>query len=247
MHTETIVGLLVLLGIAAFVAYTLYSRSKSKNNTDPSAKDWSKVPEGAVETSRNFRQLTQLGAVVYSKSGVTADALAKVDAGLTAVFEDARASGYSNALDYKFFEIFIPALDCVLSPEQKIPSFLIRSDAYDGTIYDYYNPKGSGVKDGIGVIYAAEMVQSLGTQGSTYEIGQMICCNSDILAEAVRNGAEHIIIANNDSEYFSKTWFHDVYSHPLLPKREEARGLMSGMSAAAATKKYPGFIALPTH
>ncbi len=71
------------------------------------------------------------------------------------------------------------------------------------------------------MIYAAEMVLSLGTEGSTFERGQMVCCaDESVIENATRYGAEHIIVANNDPEYYSRTWFHDVVGHPILPKRE---------------------------
>ncbi|MCA1588846.1 MAG: hypothetical protein LC734_00355 [Acidobacteria bacterium] len=81
------------------------------------------------------------------------------------------------------------------------------------------------MKDGRGVVFASEMVLSIGTPGSVPEIGQMYVCPDDsTLESAVRHGIEHIVIANNDPGYFTLTYHHaNGLFHPLLPKRVDSR------------------------
>src|SRR5690606_11262492 len=98
---------------------------------DPSKVDWSKQRNGAVATSRDTEQITPKGAVVYSKNGVSNSVLSKIDTGLDKAFEDARTSGYTQKLDHRSYDIFIPRFECIPSPESKTPSFLIRADVYD--------------------------------------------------------------------------------------------------------------------
>lgn len=175
-----------------------------------------------VPTSDAVQQITPNGTRVAGVFRLNDAQLASVDSGLTGAFNDARISGYNLALEPSFYYISTPLTKCVPSPEQHVPSFYVRADSYDSTEFDQYNSKGKGVKDGTGVIFAAEMVLSLGTPGSTLNYGWMIACpDQNVIADAVRNGAEHIIIANNDSEYYGITWFHGYgFYHPLLPKRD---------------------------
>jgi hypothetical protein len=181
---------------------------------------WENESNGYVKTSIKNSAQTAGGAWVKSEKKATTEQLAAVEAGLTAAFNDARLSGYTALLDQHSYTVLFPVKDCVLSPVFQTLSFPLRADVYDGTIYDQYNPKGANVKDGIGVILAAEMVTQLS--------GEMIACPNS--PDAVRNGAEHIIIYNNDSDYYARTWYHgDSVSHPLLPKRElknEAREML---------------------
>lgn len=173
--------------------------------------DWSKEPNGMVRTTVKVSSRTPKGAIVYSRTKPTESALATIDRDLQGAFTDAISSGYTAKLNSAEYVIFFPYYGCKLSPIQQIPSFELRADVYDGTEFDHYNPQGESVKDGVGVIYAAEMVITLS--------GEMIACPDS--TGAARNGAEHVIIYNNDTEYFLATWFHGggVY-HPLLPKQD---------------------------
>lgn len=175
-----------------------------------------KAGNGVIKTSNESTQRTPNGSWVFGKQAVSANQLALIDAGLTDAFNDARLSGYSHAVSTEFYQIFTVIDNCVLSPEQQIPSFYLRADSYDGTEFDQYNPNGKLQGDGVGVILAAEMVMSLSGIGQMY-----VCKEPNILKEAVRNGAEHIIIFNNDPDYYNATWWHGsgIY-HPLLPKRQ---------------------------
>lgn len=212
---ETLPIVVLIVGIVALIAYLVYKKYKNLYVTDPAKVDWSRMPSGSVPLSDNKQQTTPKGAVVFSKDGVSSTVLNLIDAGLDGAFADARISGYTQKLEHSSYEIWIPRYACIPSPEGRVPSFLIRSDSYDGTVYDYYNPKGAGVKDGVGVIYAAEMVTNLGFGGR----GAMVCCSDESVVEnATRYGAEHIIIANNDPEYYDISWFHGTGGHPLLPK-----------------------------
>lgn len=212
--------IIVAIVAAVVVGFILLKKKKvstPNNPTDPNVIDWSKVKNGDVATTNEVSQSTPKGARVFSKSGVTDTVLSLIDKGLDGAFADAIASGYGDKLTHSEYEIFIPKFGCVASPESQTPSFMLRADSYDGTEYDIHNPKGSGIKDGIGVIYAAEMVKSMGYNG----VGQMICCAEEsVIENATRYGAEHIIVANNDPVYHNRTWFHDVMGHPILPKKE---------------------------
>jgi hypothetical protein len=187
-------------------------------------------PNGAVLTDKSKTQKTKEGATVYSHSGISDSQLSAIDAGLSRAFGNAKLSSYfdERSNQYSFYDIFIPPYSCTPSPIQRIPSFILHADQYDGTIYDQYNPKGKETdataiaqgfvnkRDGKGVIYAAEMVLSLGTPESQPARGQMYIC-PDSATEPANNGAEHILIANNDPDYYWATQFHALGGHPLLP------------------------------
>lgn len=184
-------------------------------------RDAAKAPNGSVRLSQAVNQTTPAGARVFGFDRLTDGQLASIDAGIIAAARDGAISNYYAATSPAFYEIYTPPGKCSLSPQSRTPSFLVRADDYDGSEFDQYNSRGVDVLDGTGVIYASEMVLSLGTPGSTLNIGQMyVCSDESVLADAVRNGAEHIIIANNDSDYYAITWFHGGgFYHPLLPKR----------------------------
>lgn len=196
-------------------------------DTDDAIKRVLRSPNGSAVLSYEHYQTTPNGTGVHSKSGHDAETLAAIDGGLADAFRDARTSGYTAKLSPGDYKIYTPPYPCVPSPEQRIPSFLVHADVYDGTEFDQYNPKGKGVKDGQGVVYAAEMVLSLGTPGSNVSEGEMyVCPDLSTVRDGVRHGAEHIIIANNDNEYWERSWYHgNGFYHPLLPKREARPGV----------------------
>lgn len=188
------------------------------------------IPNGSVELSRKQIQRTAGGARVFSENGVSQNQLNLIETGLTTRAEAAQADGLTLGLNTDFYEIYIPKQSCEPSPEQRIPSFKVRADNYDGTEFDQYNPRGQGVKDGIGVVFAAEMILSYG--------GQMVACSDEqYLAEAVGNGLDHIALAQNPeayadgANYFNCTITHTVYGHPLLPRagRCQTSGLIGQM------------------
>ncbi len=226
---------LVLVGVALIVGFVIWFGFIRKRSFS-----WATVPEGSVMTSTKVTQTTPAGVRVFSEFGLPSSSLELIDFGLSDAFFGARASGYAEFLDHKRFEIFIPKLGCERSPVNNTAAFKIRADAYDASEFDQYNPKGEGVKDGIGVILAPEMVLALGTIEN--QKGQMVCCPDPAeLRRFVRYGAEHILIANNDPAYYWATWYHgDGISHPLLPKRDL---LAEGHRAVSA---FDGAVEAPT-
>lgn len=193
---------------------------------------WKNAGQGQVELSKKRTQTTPAGTRVYSENGdISKQVLDRIDTALINLFVDGRAEGYNeNSAVFRsdFYEVYIPKMQCGRSPETNTPSFLIRADSYDGTVYDQHNTKGKGVKDGIGVIYAAEMV--LG-----FNPGQMVVCPESEGA-AYRHGAEHIIAAIEDPDYFNLTWFHgNGVNHPLYPK-PQAKSDFTGSEA----RKFDG-------
>jgi hypothetical protein len=179
------------------------------------------APTGSIMTGSKGTQTTPAGSpVIYGTKPLSAEQLAAVDAGVKRALDNAKISGYTNerSLVPSFYHVQTPPFECMLSPEQKIPSFLLRADEYDGTEYDQYNPDGKGEHDSRGVIFATEMVLSPGTEPSVPNYGWMyVCSDISVLAEGVNNGAEHILIANNDWAYYWQTEFHGSGGHPLLP------------------------------
>lgn len=205
--------------------------SCGKNNDIPSTP----TPEiviPVVTTSRDVSQKTPKGAIVYSKSGVTTNDLADVDAGLDKAFADGILSGWvdnGTAYNYSLYNIYIPVEPCIPSPKWGTPTFKLRADNYDGTIYDQYNSKGElpkeqqteyikYVRDGVGIILAAELVLQFGTTGDKPTPASFIVCQG-VLKDGSRYGAEHNIIRQYDPVYFQQTQTHTTIPHPLLPKR----------------------------
>lgn len=202
--------------ISIFILLAFASLGFKCNGNDPK---WKDVPNGAVKTAQDKLQRTPNGTRVYSKNGLPESTLSLIDKSLTERFSFALAEGYnpdSGVFRGDFYELLTPLFPCQLSPEWRTPSFMIRADSYDGTEFDQHNPKGKGVRDGIGVVLAAEMVTRLG--GSTG--AQMVVCpEASHIGDAAANGADHIIAANEDPDYYNRTWFHgDGIYHPLYPK-----------------------------
>jgi hypothetical protein len=165
----------------------------------------------------------------------------------TSAIEDGfKASAVKPA---SFYQIFTPPYPCEPSPEQRIMSFMINGggphQGYDGSEYDQYNPKGKlktpfidarglrqvFVQDGRSAVFAAELVLSIGTPGSTFQVGMMyVCPDMSVLRDAVRHGADHIQLANSPyTEEFRDRGPYDVWAwfnntlvhgpgHPLLPR-----------------------------
>jgi len=192
----------------------------SCDDVAPEVKRAAEAPNGMIAIDRSTSQFTPAGTLVVSKSGISNESLAAADLGLSDAFRDAVDSRYTKAMSRTHYEILIPKIDCVPSPRDATPSFTVRADEYDGTEYDYHP------KQGLGVIYASEMVLSVGTPGSIPPIGQMVVCPEiSQIRNAVRHGAEHILIANNDPDYFWETWFHgNGRGHLLLPHKRSSVG-----------------------
>lgn len=198
-----------------------------------------KAPNGAVVISQKVQQVTPNGVTIYGEHAISQEQLAGADEGIDRLDVAAKKDGFNDVKPPTFYDIYIPPYACTPSPIQRIPSFLVHADPYDGTEFDQYNSKGVGVKDGIGVIYAAEMILSLGTPGGNILRGQMyVCPDLPVFPEAVRNGGEHIHLANfpyneknNTNEkyrdgyaYYWCTQYHYIYSHPLLTRDDRCLG-----------------------
>lgn len=199
------VSLMIL--IAVCVSFGCKSETQKTNDAASFA--------GAIELATQTTQTTPKGAVVHSVKGFSAEQLAAVDAGLEQAFDAARESGYTQKLDFGFYEISTPKNGCELSPVDHVPSWRIRGDNYDGTEYDVDPTPGKGV------IYAAEMVLSVGTTGSRPDHGWFVVCQVDDLnlqTATARYGAEHVLAGNNDPDYFGRTYTHTSCGHPILPE-----------------------------
>lgn len=218
-------------------------------NSDHSSTGVGKVPipRGDISLSAKTVQQTTRGARVESENGLSAEQLAQIDEGLTQAFNAGRASGWvdnGKAFNYSLYKVQIPVEPCRPSRETQTPSFLVRGDNYDGSVYDQYNSKGllpenqqtdfnKYVKDGAGVVFAAELLTGLNTPGSTVNgspsiyASFVVCPDASVLTNGTRYGAEHAIVAHFDSDYFNETHTHSTIAHPILPKRTAARGLVT--------------------
>ncbi len=201
-----------------------------------------------VPLSRVVREVTPKGAVHYGKTQLAPEQLAAIDAGIDTLNASAIEDGFKDTAfkPQSFYEIYTPPYDCVPSPEQHIPAFMVNGGyLYDGTEWDQYNSKGPDTphrdpengqwivwkKDGLSAVFAAEMVLSFGTPGSTSQTGWMVVCpDISVLANAVRHGGDHIFLANfpYTEEFRSRepydvwVWFNSTIihgpDHPLLPR-----------------------------
>ncbi len=191
------------------IAFVLSAFSCGKGS-DQSCKDKAKNTPN-LQVYSNTGQTTSHGVKVYSQSGVSTGFLEAVDNSAVELFADARAIGYTNALDYGLYIIYVQP-NCTASPENQTPSFLVRADNYDGTIYD------QEICPNIGMVLAAEMVIKDGNAVSN----EYVICNStdmNYVKNAARFGLEHILIKRNDEGYYIQTETHTTSGHPLIAQR----------------------------
>lgn len=236
MYRPHKIGLIALFCVLALTAFKC-----GGNSVSSAVKMIAKGPNGVVIVATDATQVTPKGVPTYGKFALSPQQLAAIDQGIDELHAADAADGFTKFKPYAFYGIYTPPYACQPSPIQRIPSFLVRGDNYDGSDFDQYNTKGPGVKDGIGVVFAAEMVMSLGTPGSTIQNGLMyVCPDISVLHEAVRNGGEHIDLANfpytaefNTNEryrdgytYFWCSIDHLSFGHPLIPRND--RCLASG-------------------
>ena len=227
MHKSVKLIFTLVLMVVALTAF------KCSSSVPDAVKLAARGPNGAVVISQKVQQVTPKGLTVYGETAISQTQLAGADEGIDRLDAEAATDGFKATKPHTFFDVYTPPYQCTPSPIQRIPSFLVHADPYDGTEFDQYNSKGVGVKDGVGVIYAAEMVLSLGTPGSNILRGQMyVCPDLPVFPEAVKNGGEHIHLANypydgknntdpryNDGyAYYWCTEYHYTISHPLLPR-----------------------------
>lgn len=185
----------------------------------------SRQPQGHLAVAENPQRLTPKGAVVHGQGveQLSGSALNLIDAGIDDALRDAAPLGNKHAASsgHTFYHFYLPTGGCQLSPVSKTPSFLVRGDNYDGlcdgsgNTFDQYNPQGPCVKDGIGVVYAPEMVLDLGV-GRTHS-RSAICPFENAIRTFARYAVEHIKIRHEDLAYYQATETHGP-PHPLLPK-----------------------------
>jgi hypothetical protein len=194
-------------------------------------------------------------ALHIGKTPLSGEQLEAICKGLDLLKTSAIDDGFkpSAVKPYSFYQVFTPPFECVRSPEQQIMSFMVNGggphQGYDGSEYDQYNPKGKlktpfvdarglrqvFVQDGRSAVFAAELVLSIGTPGSTFPIGMMyVCPDMSVLRDGVRHGGDHIQLANAPyTEEFRDRGPYDVWAwfnaslvhgppHPLLPRPEFA-------------------------
>lgn len=203
-----------------------------------------------VDISSKYSRRSSTGLTVNWDRPIPDELIREAERGFIERRRSAIDSGYTKALSPYFYDIYLAVKPCIPAPQSGTLGMQIDGGTeYDGTEFDLHNTAGSYdtpiVKngktlhfreDGVSVILAAEMVLSLGTEGSrTVGRGQMVVCpDIDTIAEAVANGFDHIAIAHNNPAYHASTWYHGggVY-HPLLPERiiKTLRGVFTGRSA----------------
>lgn len=166
-----------------------------------------------VVYSTVIQRLTPASPRVASAMGVSNKQLEVIDTALRDLQLDLAAEGQTYSFDPSTSIIYVKH-DCILSPISQTPSFLVRADDYDGTVYDY-DPR-----PGIGKIYAAEYVI---TDGS-FLTDEWVVCNvpdNDVYtADTARFGKEHKVLHDNDRPRFDATVNHaSGPPHPLIARR----------------------------
>ncbi len=203
------------IAVISVTLYLVFGRSKKPsvnppenppgNTPDIDPTNWKNTPIGHVPTSRDNRQNTALGLSLFSNITVPASALDAMDSAYLFECDRAMRSGYKNIPTLDRVELYIPKFGCIPSPEQRVPSFLVRANKeWDGTIYDQLP------EPGYAAIFAAEMVVSNGTAGDKVQI--IVC--QDNAYESTRNGMQHTLIAHNNPALYAATITPD-HVHPL--------------------------------
>lgn len=163
--------------------------------------------------SETQQRRTENSPLVASKNGVSQDYLRWIDESFDNLTRDISAQNRDHNI-YSQAVILYILDDCVLSPEQRVPSFLIRADDYDGTQFD------QDPRPGIGKIYAAEYVIQ---EGNVLTNEWVICNSTDetYVKNASRYGYEHKFLYDWYRSEYEATKFHgNGVSHPLIPDVE---------------------------
>lgn len=202
----TIIGLIIAIGLIG-------GFKGCKNST----------PKGTVLTVfSDTRQFTARNNVmIASKSGVSNEFLTAVDDSMDIFRADIARNPLWNSHNIAPELVIIYALhNCVNSPESQTPSFRIRADDYDGTVFDQ-NPK-----QGIGEILAAEYVIQDIYNGVYVLTNEWVVCSissgqavSRIYAKRVaRYGYEHKFLFDWFPAEYERTKNHAAsgISHPLI-------------------------------
>lgn len=194
-------GWLILVAAVVGVLFAVgYAMKKKKERTTPQAS------EADVIVYSDVLETTPAGVRVASKNGVGMAFLDRIDNSLRRLFENAVRDGYTQKLSFSDYIIYVKH-DWELSPVDRIPSFRVRADNYDGTIYDV-DPRR-----GIGYVFATEYVIKIG-DAPTGEY--VITTDPNNLERNVRYGAEHIVLYFNDPVKYYATETHTTGGHPLI-------------------------------
>lgn len=147
---------------------------------------------------------TPRGATVYAVRRPSAAMLNAIDRGLTDLFAVARRNGYSRALNFRDYTIFIARADRTKNAAgQYSPDFAVGAAQYAGTDYD----QG-------GYIYAAGMVVSFNPMA--FVIAEH-SSSFNRVSDVVRYEGEHLVLYQNDRRRYSQTADHSRGGgHPIL-------------------------------
>lgn len=221
--------------LTILIVATAFTDCKNSQPSMPEiVKAAARAPVGMVPVSDAVIERTTKGVTIRGAKSLSQYQKDLIDIGFDKVVSSAAEDGFTKEAykTHDFNHVSIPPYSCIPSPVSRTPSFVVSGGAeYDGTIYDQYNTKGQGKKDGISVVFASEMVFSIGTPGSIPEHGWLyVCPDESVLANAVQHGGEHIYLANfpytekwrirepyDGYAWFNATVFHGP-GHPLLPR-----------------------------
>lgn len=147
---------------------------------------------------------TPRGATFYAVRRPSAAMLNAIDRGLTDLFAVARRNGYTRALNYGSYTVFIARPDRAKNAAGEYsPDFAVGAAQYAGTDYD----QG-------GYIYAAGMVVSFSPMA--FVIADH-ASNFGRVSDVVRYEGEHLVLYHNDRRRYSQTADHSSGGgHPIL-------------------------------
>ena len=184
-----------------FVGLLLFQNAVAQSNRDRTL-----IREAQRITKDNFPTftVTEKGARVYSDGKPNFRMLNAIDEGLNNLFIVARKNNLRNRLNYSDYTIFIGRPDRTRdSSKNYSPDIAVGAGQYAGSEYD----QG-------GYIYAAGMVLS-------FKPGAFIIAEhtKDFgrVSDVVRFEGEHIVLYNNDHNWFNRTADHsNGGGHPIL-------------------------------
>lgn len=213
----------------------------------------SKYNVGVVKISESVKQTTPLGITHNGFKNLNSTQLSTMDSALTDLETDVIQDGFKQGKfkPHSQYIVYTPEYECIPSPIERVPAFLINTGAeYDGSDFDQYYPDGRyrtpvavrdangnitkylySVPDGVGVVFAPEMVLSSGNYGGV-KAAMYVCSELSILKTAVKHGGDHIhafnYAYNEDNRdmppydgwtYVNCSTYHTtgVY-HPLFPR-----------------------------
>lgn len=268
MDAGTIAGIVIAAGCTVVVLYftvfkKLTYKGSSKHLND--GINWRRVPSGYVPTSTKVKVVTPLGQTIYADTADRITPQMSIEADEAYNERKEKAIRESEGTYTAFppptkIDIFVPVNKPVLSPVQRVPSFLMKAGIdYEASIYDQHYSKGpydpphhvNGVDlysepDNCAVVYAAELLVSLSTEGSSIPAGfperrdQWVACDGPYWKESVGNGWDHTIIAHCDGGYFAET-NTPAHTHPI-PFRVKPSGLAADVQFVLNEPKILGAV-----